>query len=95
MNDSGYPDDIRQYDSDPRSPFYDDKGYEAFYESRVAELLEDITEIMNIDHDAILEIVFDQWQDGSSYNKKEVLNRLGTYFNNLAENQANKEWSEL
>ena len=91
---SNYPDDIHQYDSDPRSPFYDDKGYEAFYESRVAELLKDVTEIMNIDHDAILEIVFDQWQDGSSDNRKLVLIRLDIYFEGLAEIQADLEWSE-
>ena len=93
MKDSGYPDDIRQYDNDPRSPFYDDKGYEAFFESRVDELLEDITEL-TIDHDAILEIIFDQWQDGSAKNRQEVTNRLATYFCSLAVNQADKEWSE-
>ena len=94
MKDSGYPDDILNYSDDPRSPFYDDSGYEAFYESRVNELLEDVTELMNVDHDAILEIIFDQWQDGSSDNKKAVLGRLDDYFESLAENQADLEWSE-
>ena len=89
---SNYPDDIRQYDHDPRSPFYDDDGYELFTESRVEELLKDITELDNIDHDAILEIVFDQWQDGSKENRQEVTNRLATYFGSLAENLADKEW---
>ena len=93
MKDTCYPDDIRQYDHDPRSPFYDDGGYEAFYESRVDELLEDITEL-TIDHDAVLEIVFDQWLDGSAKNRQEVTNRLATYFGSLAENQADSEWGE-
>ena len=91
---SNYPDDIRQYDHDPRSPFYDDGGYELFIESRVDELMEDITELDNIDNDAIAEIIIDKWQEGSAKNKCELLNSLDTYFNNLAEKQAEKEWDE-
>ena len=94
MKDTGYPDDIRQYDNDPRSPFYDDRGYESFIESRVNELLDDVSELTNIKHDILLEIIFDQWGDGSAENKTKMLNRLDTYFNSLAENQADKEWGE-
>ena len=94
MRDTNFPDDIRQYDNDPRSPFYDDRGYELFFDSRVEELLKDITELTDVDHDAITEIIFDQWLDGSAANKTEMLNRLDTYFNSLAEKQADKEWGE-
>lgn len=39
MNDlSGYPDDIRQYDNDPRSPFYSDKR-----EKPLEKIVEDLT----------------------------------------------------
>ena len=92
MSDPGYPDDIRQYDHDPRSPFYDDKGYELFFESRVDELLKDVTELTDVDHDAITEIIFDQWKDGKPANKTAMLNMLDKYFNGLAEKQADKEW---
>ena len=93
MSDPGYPDGIHSSDSDPRSPFYDDGGYELFFESRVDELLEDVTEL-NINHGAVLEIVFDQWQDGSAGNKTALIIRLDAYFKDLAEKQADKEWSE-
>ena len=95
MKDTGYPDDIHQYDHDPRSPFYDDKGYESFIETRVEELLADISELMMVEGEDIAEIVFDQWQDGSSDNKKAVLKRLDDYFEKLADDQADKEWGDL
>ena len=91
MKDPGYPDDIHQYDDDPRSPFYDDRGYESFFESRVNELLDDITELTDVGYDAIVEIIFDKYQPT---NKIEMLDRLDTYFNDLAEKQADKEWGE-
>ncbi len=36
--DPGYPDDIRQYDSDPRSPFYVDKTESAEFEDERLEI---------------------------------------------------------
>jgi len=40
MSDPGYPDDIRQYDSDPRSPFYKDPTDCAAFEDTKQEMLE-------------------------------------------------------
>ncbi len=46
--DPGYPDDIRQYDNDPRSPFYDSRAEEALEDelwermpAKIAESMED------------------------------------------------------
>ena len=40
MGDPGYPDDIRQYDRDPRSPFYDDPTETPAFEETRTELME-------------------------------------------------------
>jgi len=40
MSDPNYPDDIRQYDSDPRSPFYKDPTNDAAFEDAKQEMLE-------------------------------------------------------
>ena len=41
MGDPGYPDDIRQYDRDPRSPFYDDPTESAAFESKKDDIIEE------------------------------------------------------
>ena len=44
MSDPHYPDDIRKYDNDPRSPFYDDSAEDAkdeWIDQRAEELAED------------------------------------------------------
>ena len=61
MKDAGYPEDIRRYDSDPRSPFYDDReeayrqAYEEDIERRIEELkaerIAEAFELMNIGTD--------------------------------------------
>ena len=38
--DPGYPDDIRQYDHDPRSPFYNDPTETAEFEAKQREMWE-------------------------------------------------------
>ena len=47
MGDPGYPDDIRQYDHDPRSPFYDEPTESAAFEDKkddmIQERLDDLT----------------------------------------------------
>ncbi len=40
-----YPDNIRQFDNDPRSPFYDDGGEELWVERRADELEKNIGEL--------------------------------------------------
>jgi len=44
MSDPNYPDDIRQYDSDPRSPFYKDETESTAYQKMFDRLLEDHAE---------------------------------------------------
>jgi len=39
--DPGYPDDIRQYDHDPRSPFYNDPTETAEFEEKQREMWEE------------------------------------------------------
>jgi len=39
---SNYPDDIRDFDHDPRSPFYDDGGFEDACSVKHSEIEEDI-----------------------------------------------------
>lgn len=87
---SNYPDDIRKYDNDPRSPFFDDGGYDVWVDDRMGELLEDMSELDDIEEDVIAEIVLDE------YSKKEnnVKQALDNYFEELAEAQANREWKE-
>ena len=41
MGDPGYPDDIRQYDHDPRSPFYDDPTESAAFESKKDDMIQE------------------------------------------------------
>jgi len=40
MSDPNYPDDIRQYDHDPRSPFYNDPTESVAFENQKQEMLE-------------------------------------------------------
>lgn len=86
----GYPDDIANYDNDPRSPFYDDKGYSDFVDERVAELMEDVSEIDTdlISNEVIAEIVIDGWAD------KSFASELDKVFWLAAEKQAEQEWGQ-
>ena len=94
MSDSGYPDDIHQFDNEPRSPFYDDSNHEAFVDSRKQELLDDVSELGGVEVDAIDEIVIDSWGKGKAGDKAGLLTSLDNYFGDLADKQAEKEWGE-
>lgn len=37
---SDYPDNMRQYDNNPRSPYFDDGGRDLFVDARMCELIE-------------------------------------------------------
>jgi len=37
---SNYPDNMRQYDNNPRSPYFDDSGRDLFIDARMCELIE-------------------------------------------------------
>ena len=51
-----YPDDIRQYDHDPRSPFYDDPTESPEYEAMFDRLLTDQASVPDICIEGIGEI---------------------------------------
>jgi len=69
MNDN-YPDDIRDFDDHPGSPFYDDSGFEDAVDEKVAELeecevkiAEIIAEISNAKYDALTKEVYSSFAD--------------------------------
>ena len=94
MRDTHFPDDIRQYDNDPRSPFYNDGGKEVFIETRSAELLSDVTELDMVENSDIGEIVMDSWGNGKAGDKASMLSALDKYFEKLAETQTESEWCD-
>jgi hypothetical protein len=49
---SNYPDDVRQYDNDPRSPFYTGDIQEELYEAAVVDWIETRLGDCNVDADA-------------------------------------------
>ncbi len=91
MKDTGYPDDIRQYDSDPRSPFFDDKGEEVWHENRVNELMENPGELNRAQNSVIVSISIDAYNETDP---QAVFSALTKYFEKLANAQADEEWHE-
>lgn len=83
-----YPDNIRQYDHDPRSPFYDDSKHEEFIEHREKQLMDDVLQLNNVDIEHISEIIMEEW----NFDNVEMLDTLDDYFRSLAEKQAESEW---
>jgi hypothetical protein len=70
----------------------DSEGWESFHDQRIKELLNDITELSDFDYKDIGEIVVDQWMVKGNY--IDVVSPLKEYFEELAEKQVLKEWSE-
>ena len=69
MNDN-YPDDIRDFDDHPGSPFYDDSGFEAAVIHKCQELeecevkvAEIVAEISNAKYDALTKEVYSSFAD--------------------------------
>ena len=56
MSDPNYPDDIRQYDSDPRSPFYNDPTDCAAFEDKKQEILEERMQDIEYFRDSLSEM---------------------------------------
>ena len=90
-----YPDDIRQYDHDPRSPFYEepysDEQYEEYAEKTLQERLEDsyygddwIEDINYKDkgHEHFLSLIADI-RAGMPVSQEDI-NKVFTYFINIA-----------
>lgn len=93
MERSNYPDDIRSYDNDSRSPFYNDRGEEKWCENRYTELLEDINEL-ELDGDELLEVVYKNYDDKADPDKIKLLAAIVTYIEGQAGRQADDEWSD-
>ena len=49
---SNYPDDVRQYDNDPRSPFYTGDAQDELYEQAVVDWIDTHLGDCNVDADA-------------------------------------------
>ncbi len=85
MTGSNYPDDIRSYDNDPRSPFYDDKGEEAWCEARYTELLSDVHNL-ELDGDELLNVIYNNYDD-----KIKLTTAIIKYVESIASDQADDE----
>ena len=87
---SNYPDDIHQYDNDPRSPFYDDGGYENFVEEKTNEYNDDCSGCSTIDDVVIVEIVWDEYPKFENLTK-----RLSEYIETKIQAQVLIDWENL
>ncbi len=70
MANDNYPDDIRQFDDHPGSPFYDDSGFESAVDEVFEELLDDsvkvaeiISEMTNAKYDELMKAVYESFSD--------------------------------
>jgi len=95
LGESNYPDDMSQYDSDPRSPNYDDGGWESWSEQRFSELAADISEIKKRDliEENIVDIIVDQWEIGNEKSQMHIVNYISQMIEKEIESQIETEWS--
>jgi len=70
MANDNYPDDIREYDNHPGSPFYDDSGFESAVDEVFDELLDDsvkvaeiVSEMTNAKYDQLIKAVYESFSD--------------------------------
>ncbi len=70
MPNDNYPDDIRQFDDHPGSPFYDDSGFESAVDEVFDELLDDsvkvaeiVSEMTNAKYDELIKAVYESFSD--------------------------------
>ncbi len=70
MANDNYPDDIRQFDDHPGSPFYDDSGFESAVDEVFDELLDDsvkvaeiVSEMTNAKYDELMKAVYESFSD--------------------------------
>lgn len=98
---NNYPDDVRQYDIDPRSPFYDDR--EERYKEILLEMISEDPEIMILALDAdptrfgnIVIILCDLYSTktrGNDYSSQ--LSQFIYAWEEIAESVANKRAEEI
>lgn len=81
-----YPYNIRGYDTNPRSPFYDDGGYDLFIDSRISDLMDDTSKISPdyFDEEEIAEL---------SASAALAATLIGEIFSVAASRQAEDEWA--
>jgi len=86
---------MSQYDSDPRSPNYDDGGWESWSEQRFSELGSDISEIKKRDliEENIVDIIVDQWEIGDEKSQMHIVNYISQMIEKEIESQIETEWS--
>jgi len=87
MMSDNYPPDIRQYDNDSRSPFYNDGGYDAFVEEKTNEYNDDCSGCVTIDDVTINEIVWDEYPKFENLAK-----RLSEYIETKIQEQVSLDW---
>lgn len=94
FNESNYPDDMSQYDNDPRSPNYDDGGYDDWADSRVAEFKSDISELNEeaAIKEVMVEQILDGWQIGNQEAQHAVINNIDGYIDQVAGERLEYEW---
>ncbi len=70
MANDNYPDDIRQFDDHPGSPFYDDSGFESAVDEVFDELLDDsvkvaeiVSEMTNAKYDELMKAVYESFSN--------------------------------
>ncbi len=92
MEGSNYPDDMKDHDNDPRSPNYDDKGEEAWCEARYTEILNDISELNDIDEIGLNDVIISNYNLKNDPEKHQLLAALIKFIEGLASDQADVEW---
>ena len=86
---SNYPDDIHQYDNDPRSPFYDDGGYEVALDEKIKEFLENPDDI-EVDLEKVGEAAIDFFCS-KEHTAVDFEIWLDSYIRECAQTQAEKD----
>jgi len=94
---SNYPDDIRQHDNDPHSPFYDDGGAEAWTETRYMELIESETleDLPGLDADKLLEIVEQYYNAPNCENRSIMVAKIVEHVEEVADKQSDEDFEDM
>ncbi len=94
---SNEPDDMRQYDNDPRSPYYDDGGEEAWTETRYMKLIgmDGLADIECIDFETLGEIVAEFYNTPHCENRSIMVRKIETYVEAMACIQCEKDYEDM
>ena len=89
---SNYPDDIRQYDHDSRSPFYDDGGHEKYTEERANYLIENPDEIYLLNNEELGEILLGHYKSDEYVANTTLHKAMYDYIEKMAIEQASDDF---